>query len=75
MLENSRTIHSRSRRIVNGMPVRHSWDWIVRLEFYTDNSDRASLCGGTIIHRNLILTAAHCCINKDSVVINFKEIK
>ena len=73
MLENSKIVQSRSRRVVNGIPVRDSWDWIVRLQFLTDDSDLASLCSGTIIHRHFILTAAHCCIDKNSVIINFKE--
>ena len=75
MLENSKIVQSRSRRVVNGIPVRDSWDWIVRLQFLTDDSDLASLCSGTIIHRHFILTAAHCCIDKNSVIINFKEIR
>ena len=75
MLENSKNIRSRYRRVVNGKPVRHSWDWIVRLHFFIDESDLASLCGGTVINRNSILTAAHCCVNKDYVLINFKEIE
>ena len=73
MLENSKIIKSRNPRVVNGLVVRNSWDWIVRLEFYTEDSNLASLCGGTVIHRHYILTAAHCCINKNSVVMNFKE--
>ena len=73
MLENSKIIKSRNRRVVNGLAVQSSWDWIVRLEFLTDHSDLSSLCGGTVIHRHFVLTAAHCCIGKDSVLMNFKE--
>ena len=75
MLENSKTVKSRNRRVVNGIGVSDNWDWIVRLEFLTDDSDLSSLCGGTVIHRNFILTAAHCCIGKDSVTMNFKGNK
>ena len=75
MSQNAKMIKSRKRRVVNGVAVRDTWDWIVRLEFLTDNSDLSSLCGGTVIHRNFVLTAAHCCIGKDYVIMNFKEIK
>ena len=75
MSQNAKMIKSRNRRVVNGVAVRDTWDWIVRLEFLTDNSDLLSLCGGTVIHRNFVLTAAHCCIGKDYVIMNFKEIK
>ena len=72
MLQNAETVRTRNRRVVNGMTVRESWDWIVRLEFLTDKSDMAFLCGGTVIHRNFVLTAAHCCIDRDYVVMTFK---
>ena len=75
MLENSKIVKSRNRRVVNGIAVRDSWEWIVRLEFLTNDSNLASICSGTVIHRNFILTAGHCCINKDYVIMNFKEIK
>ena len=74
MLENSKIIKRRNRRVVNGLAVQQSWEWLVRLEFFTDDIDLASLCGGTVIHRYFILTAAHCCIGKDSVRMFFKEI-
>ena len=73
MLDNSKIIKNRNRRVVNGMAVRESWDWIVRLEFLTDDSDLSSLCGGTVIHRHFVLTAAHCCVGKDYVIMNFKD--
>ena len=75
MLENSKIVRSRNRRVVNGIATRDSWEWIVRLEFLTNDSDLASLCGGTVIHRNFVLTAAHCCVSKDYVIMNFKEIE
>ena len=75
MSQNAKMIKSRNRRVVNGVAVRDTWNWIVRLEFLTDNSDLSSLCGGTVIHRNFVLTAAHCCIGKDYVIMSFKEIK
>ena len=76
MFENTRIIKSRIRRVVNGVPVENSWDWIVRLDFFTDlSSDQSSLCSGTVIHKNFILTAGHCCRGKNSVLMTFKDCR
>lgn len=73
MLHNNKILQIKNRRVVNGLTAQESWNWLVRLEFLVDGSDLSSLCGGTVIHRYFILTAAHCCIGKNSVVMYFKE--
>merc|ERR1712002_395808 len=51
-----------STRIVNGVNANpNSWPWIVHLSF----EDNEWICGGTIINREWVLTAAHCCMNED----------
>ena len=72
MLQNSKTL-KRNRRVVNGLAVQNSWTWIVRLEFLYDDDKAYYPCGGTVIHKNFVLTAAHCCIGKKLVILNFKE--
>uniref|UniRef100_A0A672YVI0 Peptidase S1 domain-containing protein n=1 Tax=Sphaeramia orbicularis TaxID=375764 RepID=A0A672YVI0_9TELE len=52
-------------RIVNGEPARpHSWPWQVSMQVWPDSRPTyAHICGGTLIHKNWVLTAAHCFIN------------
>ncbi|XP_075529962.1 serine protease 7-like [Dermacentor variabilis] len=56
-------------RIYNGKPTSNEkMPWIVQIKGILDLwTARISSCGGSIITRNLILTAAHCLFDKISL--------
>lgn len=59
--------------IVGGWPADESeWPWQVRL--YQDGSDRFGFCGGTLISRRWVVTAAHCVEDTSSVNVGYGSV-
>jgi secreted trypsin-like serine protease len=59
--------------IVGGAPAEPGkYPWQVRL--YESMDDEIGFCGGSIIDKQWILTAAHCLLDTDSVVVGFGNV-
>ncbi len=59
--------------IVGGAPAEPGkYPWQVRL--YESMDDEIGFCGGSIIDKQWILTAAHCLLDTDSVVVGFGDV-
>jgi elastase-2 len=62
---------ARSKRIIGGEEaIPNSWPWVVSVRLKVNNSQHS--CGGSLIHDELVLTAAHCMtlIIKASIIYN-----
>jgi len=60
-----------NNRIVNGIPaIEEAWPWMVSL-IYSDSSETTyrHFCGGTLIHSNWVVTAAHCVVSQSALNI------
>ncbi len=56
--------------IVGGQPAADgNYPWQVRL--YSSDSNQIGFCGGSIINDRWILTAAHCLLDTNAVVVGF----
>ena len=49
-----------SNRIINGQFVPSPIPWQIRMHVSFNSVNKNSLCGGTILDEETILTAAHC---------------
>ena len=59
--------------IVGGEPVEDGkYPWQVRI--YSSDDDQIGFCGGSIIGDQWILTAAHCLLNTEAVVVGYGSI-
>ncbi|KAK0420080.1 hypothetical protein QR680_014506 [Steinernema hermaphroditum] len=59
-----------SELIIGGFPIKQGQIPMQALAAFVDKKGNTSSCGGTLISKNHVLTAAHCAVNmKDKVMI------
>ncbi|XP_033628045.1 suppressor of tumorigenicity 14 protein homolog [Asterias rubens] len=49
------------KRVIGGKEAdRGGWPWQAQLIYKYSSSQYGAVCGGTLVHNNIVLTAAHC---------------
>ncbi|XP_026161886.1 elastase-1-like [Mastacembelus armatus] len=66
-LQSSYSVSNTAGRVVGGevVPYHTSWPWQVSLQYNSDGSYH-HFCGGTLIRRGWVMTAAHCVFGSSS---------
>lgn len=61
-------------RIVGGLKASEHWPWMAAIYFRDQKLSNKLQCGGSIVHKKYILTAAHCLFSKEQIERKPKEV-